>query len=42
MHKSAHLLHITGMRSYLGVFPVIIFHIFPEYLPGGFLGVDVL
>lgn len=36
-----HLLHITSMRAYIGVFPVIIFHIFPEWLPGGFLGVDV-
>ena len=36
-----HLLHITSMRAYIGVFPVIIFHIFPGWLPGGFLGVDV-
>ena len=33
--------HLTGMRSYLGVFPVIFFHIYPESIPGGFLGVDI-
>ena len=33
--------HLTGMRAYLGVFPVIIFHIYPELVPGGFLGIDI-
>ena len=31
---------ITGLRA-LAVIPVLIFHAFPEYLPGGFYGVDV-
>ena len=39
--KEKQLDHLTGMRAYLGVFPVIIFHIYPNLVPGGFLGVDI-
>ena len=31
---------ITGLRA-LAVLPVLLFHSFPELLPGGFFGVDV-
>ncbi len=31
---------ITGLRA-LAVISVLIFHIFPSYLPGGYLGVDI-
>ena len=31
---------ITGLRA-LAVLPVILFHAFPDLLPGGFFGVDV-
>ena len=31
---------ITGLRA-LAVIPVLLFHAFPEYLPGGFYGVDI-
>ena len=31
---------ITGLRA-LAVLPVLLFHSFPEFLPGGFFGVDV-
>ena len=31
---------ITGLRA-LAVLPVLLFHAFPEYLPGGFFGVDI-
>ena len=31
---------ITGLRA-LAVLPVIVFHAFPDVLPGGFYGVDV-
>lgn len=31
---------IDGLRA-LAVLSVIIYHLFPHYLPGGFLGVDI-
>jgi peptidoglycan/LPS O-acetylase OafA/YrhL len=31
---------ITGLRA-LAVVPVLIFHAFPNLLPGGFYGVDI-
>ena len=31
---------LDGLRA-LAIIPVILFHIHPEWLPGGFLGVDV-
>ncbi len=30
---------IDGLRA-LAIVPVVLFHMFPEYLPGGFIGVD--
>lgn len=35
-----YLPHVDGLRA-LAVLPVILFHLNPEYLPQGFLGVDV-
>ena len=32
---------IDGLRA-LAVIPVLIFHFFPNILPGGFVGVDVI
>ena len=31
---------ITGLRA-LAVLPVLLFHAFPQWLPGGFYGVDI-
>ena len=31
---------IDGLRA-LAVVPVLIFHFFPSFLPGGFIGVDI-
>ncbi len=31
---------IDGLRAF-AIVPVILFHLFPRYLPGGFVGVDV-
>lgn len=31
---------ITGLRA-LAVLPVLIFHAFPQWMPGGFYGVDI-
>lgn len=41
-HSTVHLWRndITGLRA-LAVLPVLVFHAFPEFIPGGFFGVDV-
>lgn len=31
---------VDGLRT-IAVFAVVLFHAFPEYIPGGFIGVDV-
>ncbi len=31
---------ITGLRA-LAVLPILIYHAFPQLIPGGFFGVDV-
>lgn len=31
---------IDGLRA-LAVIPVLIFHVFPDYMPGGYIGVDI-
>lgn len=36
----SYLPQITALRA-LAVISVVIFHLFPEYLPGGFSGVDI-
>jgi len=44
--KNTHLIHqkyrpdIDGLRS-LAILPVVIFHAFPNLIPGGFVGVDI-
>ena len=42
VRSSTHLWRndITGLRA-LAVIPVLIYHAFPEFLPGGFFGVDI-
>ncbi len=37
---SAYRPHIDGLRA-LAIVPVLVFHLCPEWLPGGYLGVDV-
>ncbi len=39
-HQATYRKDIDGLRA-LAVLSVMIFHFFPSFLPGGFLGVDI-
>lgn len=40
LHISGYRRDIDGLRA-VAVMAVLVFHAFPSYLPGGFVGVDI-
>ena len=40
VEKQSYRPDIDGLRA-VAVLPVVLFHVFPRYLPGGFVGVDI-
>lgn len=39
-HGTSHLAGLDGLRA-IGVTLVVIYHLFPQFVPGGFIGVDI-